>query len=333
MNCKVLIFRTDRIGDLLFTCPAIITLKKKLNNAEITLVTSEKNYDYALRLNIFKRILKFPKKNLLKKIKFIYGLSNINFDYIFIFDGKERSIISAILNKSLYKIALTSRLKFYYRFLKIDFFVDTGEIDLTTMYKKMLNKAKIDSSIDNFDFLKFKKDNNFSLNIPIKNYLHIHLDEKWFSEIYIKTYTNINPSYDDFIKFLNILSDKYDVLITTGLNDFKLIKDLKENFFNKISNNIFSRKNFSKSIFLVYKPSFDDIESLLRNTYILISCHGAITHASNSFNVKKIDILEEKKIKFYARFTTYLNNYYPTYRASFNELSNKISEKILNLSN
>ena len=65
--------------------------------------------------------------------------------------------------------------------------------------------------------------------------------------------------------------------------------------------------------FIRDQKRFDDIESLLRKTKILIACHGAITHASNSFNVIKIDILEKSKIGFYKRFSSYLNNYFPIF--------------------
>ena len=45
----VLIFRTDRIGDLLVTCPAILTIKNNIDNCKVTLVTSKSSYDYAKR--------------------------------------------------------------------------------------------------------------------------------------------------------------------------------------------------------------------------------------------------------------------------------------------
>ena len=45
-------------------------------------------------------------------------------------------------------------------------------------------------------------------------------------------------------------------------------------------------------------PTFNDIESLLRNAKILITCHGALTHAANSFNVKIVDIIEENRKVF-----------------------------------
>ena len=43
MLIKILIFRTDRIGDLIFTCPTIISIKKYFKECDITLISSNKN--------------------------------------------------------------------------------------------------------------------------------------------------------------------------------------------------------------------------------------------------------------------------------------------------
>ena len=64
---KILVFRTDRIGDLIVNCPSIITIKNYFQNSEITLVASDNNIEYAKSLNIFKNIYSFPRKNLLKE--------------------------------------------------------------------------------------------------------------------------------------------------------------------------------------------------------------------------------------------------------------------------
>ena len=87
MSKNILIFRTDRIGDLLLTCPTIITIKKHFSNSKISIVTSEKNLHYAKSLGIFENVYLFPKRNFVKKIKFIYNMSKLFFDYIYIFDG------------------------------------------------------------------------------------------------------------------------------------------------------------------------------------------------------------------------------------------------------
>jgi len=329
MENKVLIFRTDRIGDLLFTCPAIIKIKESLKKSSITLITSEKNYKYAVSLNIFDAVLQFPKKGLFKKMWFIFTLIKKNFDYIFVFDGKERSIISAILIKAKYKVAVVQKIKKYYKIFKIKYIEDKNNEDLFIKFKKALSFCQLNNEIKNFNVLKHKKKNNFHNKIPLNKYIHIHLDEKWIEGLYINEFTSINPSYDDFVYFLNKLSIKNNVLVTSGMVDFDLLDKLKLNFFNNISEKIYIKKNEKTSIYLVYKPSFEDIESLLSKTQILISCHGAITHAANSFNIKKIDIIEKNKLKFYKKFITYLESHNIIYRSEFNLLSKEIIKKLL----
>ena len=329
---NILIFRTDRIGDLIVSCPAIITIKDYLKNSNITIITSKKNYDYAKSLNLFSEVYKFPNKNWFLKIFFVIKLIKKKFDYVFIFDGKERSIITSGLIRSKNKVALTPKIKLLYRIFNIKFFLDDEKSNLNDTFQNFLNYCEINTKITNFDFLKNKFNNKFSEQIKIKNYLHIHLDEKWFNDLYIKKYTDIRPAYSEFTEFLNIISKKNDILITTGLVNFALIDELKKNYIDKINDKVFIKKVNNRFIYLIYKPTFDDLESLLRNSNTLIACHGAITHAANSFSVKKIDILEESKIRFYKRFNSYLDDYNPIYRSSFNILKNEISQKILNSS-
>ena len=107
-----------------------------------------------------------------------------------------------------------------------------------------------------------------------------------------------------------------------------LVKNLINNYFKKIDDNIYCKKRLDKSIYLIYKPTFEDIESLLRNSKTLVSCHGAITHAANSFNVKIIDIIEENKKKFYQRFTSYLSQYSKVYRGDFSSIKNYLFNKL-----
>ena len=84
--------------------------------------------------------------------------------------------------------------------MRMKFFEDNENTNLNEVFQKMLFNSNISAQISNYDFLKNKKDNNFSSKIPINEYVHIHLDEKWFNNLYIKSYTNINPQYDEFIR-------------------------------------------------------------------------------------------------------------------------------------
>ena len=71
-----------------------------------------------------------------------------------------------------------------------------------------------------------------------------------------------------------------------------------------------------------------DLISLLGRTKKLISCHGSVTHAANSFNIMKIDILEKNKVSFYQRFSSYLKEYKPIFREDFKTLKESIYIKL-----
>ena len=53
-DLKTLIFRTDRIGDFIISCPFILSYKKKFKNDEIIVISSEYNYNYIKKFHICK---------------------------------------------------------------------------------------------------------------------------------------------------------------------------------------------------------------------------------------------------------------------------------------
>ena len=326
---NILIFRTDRIGDLLYTCPALLTIKNNLSNAQITLIASKKNFAYAKSLQIFDKVDLFPQESLLSKIKFIYHLSKLKFDYIFIFDGKNRSIISSIFIRSRYKVAIITEKKLnrMWNFFKIKF-INNKKENLINLFQESLNHCQINEKITNFDFLKNKNDNGFDSRIKIKNYIQLHLDEKWISGMYINKYKDIDPGYNEFIEFINNISMRENLVITTGIINFKLIDDLKEKYFIKVNNKIYEKSNGENKIYLIFKPTFQDLESLLRTAKILISCHGAITHAAGSLNVKILDIIDENSKNWYQRYTSHIKNYNFIFRNKFSEIKEIMPKKI-----
>ena len=326
---KILIFRTDRIGDLIMTCSAIISLKKYFNQSEITLITSSKNSEYSKNLSFIDNVVEFPRNGIINKIKFAFRLSKKKFDYIFIFDGKERSILTSAFIKSKKKMALLSTKKFYFNFLKIKFFKDNDNKNLNETFQKMINHTDLKIKIQNYDFIKIKKNNNFSSKIPLDEYIHIHLDEKWFNNLYINSYTNINPQLNDFVDFLDTISINNNLIITTGFVQLKLVNELiNKKIFNISETNIFFKRNNNKVIYLINQPTFEDIESLLRNSKKLISCHGAITHAANSLNIHILDIIEKNNRLFYKRYTSHMSKYTSIYRENFSSIKNTLLSKL-----
>ena len=60
-DIKTLIFRTDRIGDFIISCPFILSYKKKFQNTKIVTIYSEYNYDYIKNFDFIDEVI--PLKN------------------------------------------------------------------------------------------------------------------------------------------------------------------------------------------------------------------------------------------------------------------------------
>ena len=156
MTKKILIFRTDRVGDLIVSCPPILTIKETFPDSDITLVSSKKNYFYAKKLFLFKKILIFPVSGFFKKIKFILELRKKKFDYIYVFDGKEKSFIMAFFIKSTFKVGMSTKIKKYLNLLNIKVFLFKNK-KLYEVYQNILDYTKINKKISHYAFIKKKK--------------------------------------------------------------------------------------------------------------------------------------------------------------------------------
>ena len=73
---EILIFRTDRVGDLLFSLLFIKIIKLNFPHCRITLIASERNYEYAKTFKEIDNIL-LLKNNIFSKIKLIFRLKKI----------------------------------------------------------------------------------------------------------------------------------------------------------------------------------------------------------------------------------------------------------------
>ena len=88
MNERNLIFRTDRVGDLLFSLLFIKIIKLNFPHCRITLIASERNYEYAKTFKEIDNIL-LLKNNIFSKIKLIFRLKKNIYDATIVHDGKK----------------------------------------------------------------------------------------------------------------------------------------------------------------------------------------------------------------------------------------------------
>jgi len=103
---KYLIFRTDRIGDFIFSRIITDAIKKKNPNNIVDFVCSSYNSNYIKNFKDINRLYILDKYDLKLMIKNFFSINSVKYDYLIILDSKRRSFFFSIFLKAKYKIAL-----------------------------------------------------------------------------------------------------------------------------------------------------------------------------------------------------------------------------------
>ena len=293
-----LIFRTDRIGDFLLTAIMINSIKRNDLNSHITVVSSKKNYDYIQTFKSVDEVI-LLENNFIKKIKLIIKLRFSYYNFVIIHDLKNRSSIISFFLKYGIKIKPNNDLNISY--------IDT--------IKEILLKLNFNFQDSDLNTLKDRRYD--SLECSNNDFILLHFDEKWIYNNYIRKYSNIEPTKDDLISFINslLMASKKKLIITTGVNCPTILNDIAVN-------------NSNNRVKIYKKLNFFDLENLISKCKLLISCHGSVSHIAAAHNIRQIDIIEKEKIDFYHKWTEHFRNYFPIYRTKFDELSNKIINEL-----
>ena len=297
---NILIFRTDRIGDFFLTSILIKSIKRNYPNSNISVICSNKNYDFIRKYSLVENVYLFEKRNFWSLFKLKNILNKKKIDYVFIIDGKERSIIFSLFIKAKEKFyTLTKQNSKILKIIKNKTIIPDNEVDFNKIYiiKKnleLLNCDLIESDFDIFKNEKILSKLNFGKSkINLNNYLMLHLDEKWIYEKYIREYVNIQPDIHDLVKFMNKLIDrkKINLVITSGIEKNILFEKLKS-ISSKLEDNIYKREYNKFTIFLFDNTNIYDLIFLISKASLLITCHGAPSHIASSLNIKSIDIID-----------------------------------------
>ena len=101
-----LIFRTDRIGDFIFSRMVIDSIKKNDPYFKIDFVCSEYNSKYAINFKDIKNIYILKKSNFFQLLETLVKVNKNKYDKLIILDGKRRSIFFSIFVRAFEKIVL-----------------------------------------------------------------------------------------------------------------------------------------------------------------------------------------------------------------------------------
>ena len=288
---KILVFKSDRIGDLINISSVIYNLKKNFPSSEITIVCSKYNSGIAKYYPDLQNIIIFDKSFFKFSLKYFKKLYLTKYDLLLQLDGKKSSYFCSTIVNSNIKAGLVffknkmilSNLSIVKRpnFLISKFFTylepciedyqisNNKDYHYLNLYLNILKRINLKIYSQNH-YLPYNEINNQKF----KNYLHIHIDEKW------KKFDNI--FYVNFVDKINNLSNTNKIIITSNFNGNKFYFNIKDRF---KSNDNFLFKD---------KVSIEDLLNIVFYSQAVLSSHsGFIVHAAAAFQKNIIDLVPE----------------------------------------
>jgi ADP-heptose:LPS heptosyltransferase len=324
---KFLIFRTDRIGDFIFSRIITQAIKKKNPKNLIDIVSSKYSHNYIKSYKDIRYVYPFDKYDPLLLCKNFIKINSENYDYIIVLDGKRRSLFYSIILKSKYKLAVLKDFR-PGLFLKLFFdkyFINT---ELTNQYDNFLTicnflNLNIPDQIDYFKSHLIKKDKYEKFT---KGTALLHLDEKWFEGLYHKDYAYMglnSKNFDDLIKII-FKKFKRKIIITTGINEIKNLSKIINLHFEKKNKNIFISKKYLKRLIFIKKTNFFELESITKNCALIICCEGALSHVSHALKINTIALVNKKNIRTAKYWTSHMNKIKLIYRDNLKNICKQI---------
>ena len=337
---KIIVFKSDRVGDLIYFSPCLKNIKDNIKESHITLVCSKYNYQIAKNYKFIDKYIIFDNSIfLLILLKYFKAFFLTKYNYLFQFDGKsksylisffirasKKSTICFIKNKKIFKIPYQVfrprkiLLKFFFNnFLFCDEkYSDKKNVHYQTLYFRILEKLNfhiynkrnlffLDKDFENIYYYFFNKNIN-------REYFLFHFDEKWDK--------CTESDFKNSMILLKKISTINHVVVTTGIKQFKFLKDLKNNFttfrYNKNKLDLLKKKE-DVSVCVIESLPLNLLAYFIKNSKINLSYHsGPIVHISSSFDRKIIDLIPENKNNEIDRWIPIISNYR---RINFEELN------------
>lgn len=291
---KILIFKTDRIGDLINISPVLYNLKKNFPDSEISLVCSKynsvlaKHYNFLTKIFIFKKpfiffLLKNYKSFFFKKYDFILQLDGKNHSYLssILIRSNKKACIKFIKKKKIFGLEFTNSrpnnlVSVFFDFKENcieDYNINENKsFHYLSLYFKLLVSLDIKIFTKNH-FLPFKSDKISFDNLPTSYYL-FHIDERW---------NNFSKHvYFSLEKKIEELTVSNKVLITSNTNGNIFYEKLLKKF------------TLNSNVKLIKNSTVDELVYLVYKSHTVVSSHtGMIVHTAAAFNKKIIDIVSE----------------------------------------
>ena len=331
---KILVFKSDRVGDLIHFSPCLNIIKENVSNAHITLVCSNYNYQIAKNYKSIDSFIILDKRFFLKTL--IYNFKTFfltKYQYLFQFDGKSNSYrISYFVNASIKStICFTKFKKILGKTFKIsrpsNFFLktffknylirdennnnDSKEIigSYQKLYFDILKNLKFNiiskKNIFTLDKIHEKEFNTIYQNKIKKKYCLFHIDERWD--------TFDHDIYKNILTLIDKISQNNKLIITTGIKNFIFLSSLEKKYktFNYNNENFLNLdSDININIMILKNMPLNLLAYFIKNSEKNFSAHsGPIVHIGAAFGVKTIDIIKKNKNNELNRWIPIVSNY------------------------
>ena len=326
---KYLIFRTDRIGDFIFSRMFTESIKKDNPNHKIDFVCSSYNSNYVKNFKDINKIYILDKYNIRLMIKNLFEINREKYDYLIILDGKRRSVFFSILLKAKNKIAV---LKDFRPRLTLAMFFDRYFINSEIKsqfenFSSVINYLDLDipEKIDYFSKYKLKEIKY--KNLP-KKFTLLHLDEKWFEGHYYSDFKYMNLNEKNFDFLISTIKKKFkkNIVITSGKMNVSQFNDIIKKFFINKGKSIFISRKYKQKLIYIDKTNFRDLESIVNKSSEIICCEGAISHVSNVFNRLTIALVNYQGANTGIFWTKHMNNIKLIFRENIRKICSDIKK-------
>ncbi len=327
---KFLIFRTDRIGDYIFSRMLTESIKNDKSNHIIDFVCSTYNSSYVKNFKDINKIYILDKYNLKLMIKNLFEINKTNYDHLIILDGKRRSVFFSILLSAKQKIAV---LKDFRPYLTLKMFFDTyfinsevnSQFDNFSSIISFLD-LEVPKKIDYFNSYDLKK---IHFKVLPKKFSLLHLDEKWFEGHYYDDFQYMNLNEKNFDLLISTIFKKFknDIIITSGKLDILQFKNIINKFFISTNKNEYISKKYKKRLIYLDKTDFRDLESIVKRSTEVICCEGAISHVSNVFQKLTLALVNYQGVNTGIFWTKHM----PKIKLIFRDDIKKVCKNISNI--
>ncbi len=295
---KIIVSRTDKIGDLVLSIPSFFMLKKMYPSAEIIVLVRNYNYEIVKNLSYIDRIIKiddYTQKELLEKIE--YFKADI---FIALYSD---SFVSKLAVKSKAKIRIGP-----YSKLNSFFSYNRGVFQKRSMSKKNEAEYNLDL-IRKIDKKLF--DNSYELNteiiVPENN---LKIARAFFEREGIQEQINknnsqvivINPfmggsaknitddQYADLIKELLIKKDNLEIILTVYIDDEERVLTLCDKIKDKRVHPF------------INSGELLNIAAIIQKSHVYFGGSTGPTHIAGALNKKIVSIYPNKKTQSITRW-------------------------------